>query len=331
MRISALLAACALVGCGGASSTVNPLTPTRIIAFGDQLSAVDSSGHGTYTVYISDTNTTVASRLAATYGLTMSKCDYSSVNCVVSSGSAVSYAEGSATARVTVPAQITAYLNYNTPGSSDLFIITAGTNDIATAALTNDTTTIASAATALTSAIQSLTNAGAKYVLVMQPLNVARTPPFLAANGVRSAGANASFSSYAQALSYDTGTACQSFSCLLSTKLNAAYPATSSHQPILLADLMSYFNLITGTTNTGSANTFSSYGVTNPDLNVCDSISVPATSICSLASTSTNQYTGTSWDYTSSVFAYNYYLTPFAHRLLADYIYNYNFYRAGWR
>ena len=333
MRIATLMAACVLVGCGGASSTVNPLTPTRIIAFGDQLSAVDSSGRGTYTVYLTDTNTTVASRLAAIYGLTMSICEYATVNCVVSSGTAISYAEGATTttARVTVPAQIKAYLENNTPGGSDLFIITAGTNDIASAALTNDTSTIALAATNLTTAIQTLTTAGAQYVLVMQPLNVARTPPFLASNGVRSAGANASYNSYAQALSYDTGTACQSFSCLLSTKLNAAYPATSSHQPILLADLMSYFNLITGTTNTGSANTFSSYGVTNPDLNVCSSITVPATSICSLATTSTNQYTSTSWDYTSSVFAYNYYLTPFAHRLLADYIYNYNFYRAGWR
>jgi hypothetical protein len=284
-------------------------------------------------VYLTDTNTTVASRLAAIYGLTMSICEYATVDCVVSSGTAISYAEGATTttARVTVPAQIKEYLENNTPGASDLFIITAGTNDIASAALTNDTSTIALAATNLTTAIQTLTTAGAQYVLVMQPLNVARTPPFLASNGVRSAGANASYNSYAQALSYDTGTACQSFSCLLSTKLNAAYPATSSHQPILLADLMSYFNLITGTTNTGSANTFSSYGVTNPDLNVCDSITVPAASICSLATTSTNQYTSTSWDYTSSVFAYNYYLTPFAHRLLADYIYNYNFYRAGWR
>ena len=74
MRLVALLAACALVACGGASSTVNPLTPTRIIAFGDEFSTVDSSGYGTYTVNIYETNTTVASRLAAIYGLTMYNC-----------------------------------------------------------------------------------------------------------------------------------------------------------------------------------------------------------------------------------------------------------------
>ena len=336
MRIATLMAACVLVGCGGASSTVNPLTPTRIIAFGDQLSAVDSSGRGTYTVYLTDTNTTVASRLAAIYGLTMSVCEYATVNCVVSSGTAISYAEGATTttARVTVPAQIKAYLENNTPGGSDLFIITAGTNDIASAALTNDTSTIALATTNLTTAIQTLTTAGAQYVLVMQPLNVARTPPFLASNGVRSAGANASYNSYAQALSYDTGTACQSFSCLLSTKLNAAYPATSSHQPILLADLMSYFNLITGTNislyPTGNANTFGTYGVTNPDLVTC-STAVPSCTTSTLATTSTNQYTSTAWTYATSVFAYGYYTTPYANQLMGSYIYNYNFYRAGWR
>jgi len=335
MRIATLMAACVLVGCGGASSTVNPLTPTRIIAFGDSFSTLDSvvpaSGYATYTVNTSETNATVASRIATTYGFTM-KHYTASPSVVHASGTAYSYAAGTATSSDT-KTQVELYLsNGNTPGASDLFIITAGTQDIIAAAPTNNTTTIATAATALTAAIQTLTNAGAQYVLVMQPINVARTPPFLALNGVRPAGANASYNSYAQSLSYDSGTACQSFSCLLSTKLNTAYPATSSHQPVLLVDLISYFNLITGTTNTGSANTFGTYGVTNPDLEVC-STSVPGctSSASDLATTSTNQYTGSAWTYATSVFAYSYYTTPYANRLMADYIYNYNFYRAGWR
>ena len=254
---------------------------------------------------------------------------FSSSSSVLASGTAYSYATYNATSSTTAT-QISTYLANNTPGSSDLFIITAGTQDIISAAPTNNTTAIATAATALTSAIQSLTNAGAQYVMVMQPINVARTPPFLALNGVRPAGTNASYNSYAQSLSYDSSTACQSFSCLLSTKLNTAFPATSSHQPVLLVDLMSYFNLITGTTNTGSANTFSSYGVTNPDLVVC-STAVPNCTTSTLATTSTNQYTSSAWTYATSIFAYDYYTTPFANRLMADYIYNYNFYRAGWR
>ena len=340
MRIAALIAACALVGCGGASSTVNPLTPTRIIAFGDAFSTVNQYGYANFSVNTSSTDATVASRIATIYGFTL--YDYSSLSsatAVVPSGSAISYAYGTATAGTTnatynVTSQITTYLTQNTPGSKDLFIITAGTQDIARAAPSNDTTAIASAATTLTTQIQRLTDAGAEYVLVMQPINVARTPPFLALNGVRTAGTYATYNSYAQALSYDSGTACQSFSCLLSTKLNTAFPATSSHQPVLLVDLMSYFNLLTGTTNTGSANTFSSYGVTNPDLIVCHaSYLVPSctNSSSSLATTSTNQYTSTAWTYATSVFASEYYTTPYVNQLMGSYIYNYNFYRAGWR
>ena len=333
MRIATLIAACVLVGCGGASSTVNPLTPTRIIAFGDSFSTVDASGYATYSVNTSSTDATVASRIATIYGFTLKY--RTSTSAVISSGTAYSYAAGTATVSDTYTQIKDYYLAAgNTPGSNDLFIITAGTQDIATAALTNDTTAIATAATKLTAAVQLLTNAGAKYVLVMQPINVARTPPFLALNGVRTAGNYATYNSYAQALSYDSGTACQSFSCLLSTKLNTAFPATSSHQPVLLVDLISYFNLLTGTTNTGSANTFSSYGVTNPDLIVCHAnYLVPSctNSSSSLATTSTNQYTSSAWTYATSVFASEYYTTPYVNQLMGSYIYNYNFYRAGWR
>jgi hypothetical protein len=331
MRIATLMAACVLVGCGGASSTVNPLTPTRIIAFGDAFSTVDTSGYATYSVNESSTDATVASRIATIYGFTLKY--RTSASAVIASGTAYSYATGTATASDTYT-QIATYLANNTPGSKDLFIITAGTQDIVAAAPTNNTTAIASAATKLSDAVQLLTNAGAEYVLVMQPINVARTPPFLAASGVRPAGASVSYNSNAQSLSYDISTACQSFSCLLTTKLNTAFPATSSHQPVLLVDLMSYFNLITGTTislyPTGNANTFGTYGVTNPDLVTCSS-AVPSCTTSTLATTSTNQYTSTAWTYATSVFAYDYYTTPYANQLMGSYIYNYNFYRAGWR
>ena len=334
MRIATLTAACVLVGCGGASSTVNPLTPTRIIAFGDAFSTVDRDGYATYTVNTSSTDATVASRIATIYGFTLKL--QTTATAVISSGTAYSYAVGTATASDTYTQIKDSYLVNNTPGSNDLFIITAGTQDIATAALTNNTTAIAAAATKLTEAVQLLTNAGAKYVLVMQPINVARTPPFLSASGVRPVGDSwtALINGYAQALSYDSGTTCQSFSCLLSTKLNTAFPATTSHQPVLLVDLMSYFNLITGTTislyPTGNTNTFGTYGVTNPDLVTCTT-KVPNCTTSTLSTTSTNQYTGTAWTYATSVFASDYYTTAYANQLMGNYIYNYNFYRAGWR
>ena len=325
-RIAALMVACVLVGCGGASSTVNPLTPTRVIAFGDAFSTVDASGYATYSVNTSETNATVASRIASIYGFTM-KFYTASSSSVLASGAAYSYAAGDATVATTAT-QIATYLANNTPGSNDLFIITAGTQDIIVASSaynSTNTTAIATAATALTSAIQTLTNKGAQYVLVMQPINVGRTP-WAVTN---------SYTSAAQKYSYDdsTSTACASFSCQLSLKLNAAYPATSSHQPVLLTsqpDTMAYFNLITGTTSTGNSNTYTSYGVTNPDTAVCSTFPLCTSST---VNTGTKSYTGSSvsWDYNASVFAYDYYTTPFANRLLADYIYNYNFYRAGWR
>jgi len=326
MRIATLMAACVLVGCGGASSTVNPLTPTRIIAFGDSFSTVDLSGYATYSVNTSETNATVASRIATIYGFTIK--DYTaSSSSVLSSGTAYSYATGTANVATTAN-QIAIYLTNNTPGSKDLFIITAGTQDIIAASTvysSTNTTAIAAAATALTSAIQTLTNKGAQYVLVMQPINVGRTP-WAVAN---------SYTSVAQKYSYDdsSSTLCASFSCQLTIKLNAAYPATTSHQPVLLTsqpDTIAYFNLITGTTSTGTYNTYTSYGVTNPDTAVCNTFPLCTTST---VNTGTKSYTGTSvsWDYTSSLFAYDYYTTPFANRLIGDYIYNNNFYRAGWR
>jgi len=308
LRAAALLAACALVGCGGASSTVDPLVPTRVIAFGDAYSAVEpTTGAGTFTVQTGETDNTVAGRIAAKYGFVLNG---------TSTSGGFSYANGTLNSgKVSdVGNQINTYLGNvgNSIGAKDLIIITVGSQDIYYAAPGNSTANLATAATNLTSYIQRLTNAGAKYVLVVLPINMARTPWGLS-------GANAT-SATIQALSYDTGTQCLSFSCQLSTKLNAAYPATSSHQPILLTDLMSYSNLFTGTTATGTTDTYVSYGVTNPNTAACNA---GGTSGCATGAVNAN--------YASYVFADTLNLTPFGNRLLADYIYNYNFYRAGWR
>ena len=310
MRATALLAACALVGCGGASSTVDPLVPTRVIAFGDAYSAVDpTTGAGTFTVQTGETDNTVAGRIAAKYGFVLNG---------TSNTGGFSYAVGTLGAGKVgnVATQITTYLGNvgNSIGAKDLIIITVGSQDIYDIAV-NNSGSIATATTTLTSQIQRLTNAGAKYVLVVLPINMARTPWGL--NSVNPTGETI------RALSYDTGTQCLSFSCQLSTKLNAAYPATSSHQPILLTDLMSYSNLFTGTTATGTTDTYLSYGVTNPNTAACNAPANIGTAGCASGAASVN--------YGTYVFADNLNLTPFGNRLLADYIYNYNFYRAGWR
>jgi phospholipase/lecithinase/hemolysin len=301
-RIAALMVACVLAGCGGASSTVDPLVPTRVIAFGDAYSTVHPvTGAGIFTVQTGETDNTLAGRIASKYGFVL--------NGTPTSGG-YSFAVGTlGSGKVdNVTTQIDTYLGNvgNSIGAKDLIIITVGSQDIYDI-VQSGTGSIAIATTTLTNQIQRLTNAGAKYVLVVLPINMARTPWGANREAVR-------------ALTYDTSTQCLSFSCQLSTKLNSAYPATSSHQPILLADLISYSNLFTGTVATGSANTYLNYGVTNPNTAACNA---GGTSGCATGAVNAN--------YATYVFADTLNLTPFANRLLADYIYNYNFFRAGWR
>ena len=337
-RIAALMVACVLVGCGGASSTVNPLTPTRVIAFGDSYSAVDSNGLGAYTIDVSNaTNTTVASYLSSIYGLTLKNVSSPS-SAVLSTTGAFSYAVGgtfvsgvssfntalikySSTNNNYVGSQITNFLNNNAISSKDLFIITAGTQDIYAEALGTGDTTVSTAVTNLTTYIQKLTDAGAQYVVVMLPVSLGRSPSYVKTS------TNATLTN----LTYDSSSTCVSFSCLLLTALNSKYPATSSHQKVLVADMMSYFNLMTGTTYTGSANTFAytQYSIANPDVALCANVVSSCTT--STAATGTNTYTSTAYTYANSVWADNFNLTPYANQLLGSYIYNTTFYRAAWR
>ena len=91
---------------------MNPLTPTRIIAFGDAFSTVDVNGFATYTVNTSSTDATVASRIATIYGLTLKL--QTTATAVISSGTAYSYAVGTATASDTYTQIKDSYLVNNT-------------------------------------------------------------------------------------------------------------------------------------------------------------------------------------------------------------------------
>jgi len=323
MRIGALLALVALAGCGGSSTTVNPLSPTRVIAFGDSFSSV---GVGNlFTVDTGEANTTVASRLASIYGFTLTDVS-GTPNTTLASSGAFSYALGdnevgafNSAQYTSVATQISSFLAKNAISSTDLIIITAGTQDIYNGA------NMSTATTTLANSIQTLTNAGAQYVVVMLPVNLARTP--WAINNKTALQRQALTD-----LTYDSSGTCNSYSCKLLTTLVSKYPATSNHQPVLVADVMAYFNLITGTVSTGNSNTFTSYGVANPDTAVC-ALATNTPNTCTTANTTAANHPvyGSAYTYANSVFADSINLTPFANRLLADYIYNSTFYRAGWR
>jgi len=388
ISIQRLMGACALAlasllsACGGTSSTVNPLSTkvnpnianARVIAFGDGLSDVGAGGFR-YTVDDASTggSMTVAERFAFIYG-------YTTMTAITDTralaGGAYSYAQGEArvSAAMTngsgaavspLTDQVTNFLTRNTPGDNDLIIITAGTRDIIynakqyfANAMTADQakTNVAQAAVDLANVVQRLTTAGAKHVLIVAPFNVARMPWVFAAETTTHTS-YPTFSdqyNFVQQLSILTSgdTSCGSFGCQISQALVNRYPGTTYGQPVLLADIAQYFNLVTGTgagmsdlygrpfpNPTGNASTFpiaTAAGalLTNPDVPVCVN-DITATTLCStanMASIKTNtRNTNLPWDYATAVFADNYNLTPAVNRMIADYIYNVTEYRAAWR
>lgn len=348
-----------LAGCGS-GSTYEPFNPFakpvaqgggRIVVFGDGYSAVTNTGEtlaGVRNASAVETNSTVSSRLASYYGAALAPISTGALP----AGNAFSYATGDARVNDTVT-QINTFLASNSVRSDDLFVITVGALDIYDAANAGNTTMSSTVTDALANAIKQLTDAGAKHVLYMMPINMARTPwglnpTVVGGNGSTSGNSSLASTAQIQNLSYDSSTGCNSFQCKLTLKLSSYYPATSSGNPVLVADIQSYFNLLSGTTTTGSANTFSSYGIYNPDLPVCTIInsspnptsSNNSTTVilppqgCASSATNTgtdSAYTTTAYDWTTSLFADNLFLTPVGNRLLADYIYGTLMYRAGWR
>jgi phospholipase/lecithinase/hemolysin len=315
ISIQRLMGACALAlasllsACGGASSTVNPLSTkvnpgianARVIAFGDALSDVGATNSGLrYTVDDGSAggSMTVAERLAFIYGFTSMTAV---TDTHVLTGGAYSYAQGEARVTATGTAtplvtQVANFLTNNTPGDNDLIIITAGTRDIiynANQYFTNSITAndakanVAQAAVDLANVVQSLTARGAKHVMVVAPFNVARTPWGLA-KGANYPTFSADYSFLQQLSILSSGdTSCASFGCQLTIALVNRYHATSYGQPVLLVDIAQYFNLMTGTgagasdiygrpfpNPTGNLSTFpiatsSGAALTNPDVPVC--------------------------------------------------------------
>lgn len=350
--LSRLLAVCslagmlALAGCGS-GSTYDPLQPRRVVAFGDAASAVTDSVAGVSqygeaaasvrNTTTSETYTTIATRLGAYYGAVLKPSSAAGLTAT----DHVSYA--TANARVAdVVAQVNAFL---APGPAidpkDLFIITVGNLDIYDNALAGNTAIPDATINALVGAVQSLTDRGAKYVLVVSPINVARTPWALNLNKFMSDGVTLDSTltdkDKIQALSYDASATCKSFQCKLTTQMAAAFPATANGQKVLLADIQSFFNLVTGTVATGSADTYPSYGVSNPNTPACTAAST-ALAAASSASPIAGPLTitgcvNTDADANWATFAFADYLglAPRGLAAQADYIFGTLMYRAGWR
>ena len=418
--LCAITALAVLSACGGASSTVNPVAPKRIVAFGDGLSDVGTASvtglGGRFTINGSDTvaaatttlatTTTVSEVLAGIYGLwstTMPPVARTVGDATpLPTAGLVSYAKGNAMIRKADAATVSGSLGGNEPtlitqvqdylvrvnnkvAANDLIVITAGTRDMfsiayryfgrnATMLAADGTTSINIDSTLVTqlggpladktaafaeldrvvngsnglmAAIDLLVQAGATHVLVVEPLNLARTPWGMSLDG-SSTVVDGKSKNFLWSLSYDTEEAClktnpnNSFHCKLTVALMDKYKTDADSRRVLHVDLALLLNLWSGTLETGNLNTYLSYGVAQaPKTPACAVATVgsPPTLATSYVATDVRFSTGcvanpaiwTDTTFNSYLFADNLNLTPLGNTLIANYIYNTKFYQAAWR
>ena len=163
-------------------------------------------------------------------------------------------------------AQIDLFLAQGTPSSNDLFVISIGTGDIMATGIRGLTinaagltaglddvqtglaaagvsTTMQAAANALAVQVKRLTDAGAKYVLVVGPPNVGRSP-WAATTG------NATLF---QNLSYNTGSGVVSMGSEGLARIQATF-GNQINNPVLFVEISGLVNTLTDGTNTTFAN-----------------------------------------------------------------------------
>jgi hypothetical protein len=286
------------------------------------------------------------------------------------------YRDGLGGTDATLGQQVEQFLRYDGgPKDNDLIIVTAGTRDLLSLAVrylgSTGSTKLADEATAWTpptdlvsklggpltktqvftqldvtttemvAQIDKLITAGAKHVVVLEPMNLSRTPWGLSLDKTSV--------DFLRSLSYDTDTSCvkgntqNSLHCKITIALSEKYPPTVYGQKILAVDLSQYINLMSGTTSTGSANTYVSYFSQWPAVPACQvqpPIATPIVTrtwdVSSLApaynqgcDATANGWADTS--FTSFMFADNLNLTSQGNLLLGSYVYNSSMYRAAWR
>ena len=250
-------------------------------------------------VYVTDD--TIAGRIASRYGIVVKDV---ATNPLAATGG-FSYATAQARV-VDVDAQITAFLNAaGTVAKKDLIVIAVGNWDIYDATISG-ATSMDTVTTALVTSIQRLTNAGAERVVVMPPINMARTPwstAYVAAHP-------STTRSMIQNLSNSAAT---SFNFTLLAKLTAAYRQDA--KPVVFLDRTTDFNSFAGSVDAGGTGiqNYSGLGLTNLATAVCNASGNFAG--CDL----NNLVDGVgSTTYQTSVFADDINLTPLINRYFGD-------------
>lgn len=187
LRRAVLLAACAtslLLAACGSGTIESQFVPSRIVVFGDAFADIGQTG----TRYTVNDNGVDIWTQAVAVGFAQP------LSPAISGGT--SYATAHARVSVkpddignsatrTVKEQVDAFLASNTVGGNDLFLVNAGTSDLIAegaklAAGTQNSDQLLAAARdagrSLADQVRRLTGAGAKYVAVVGPYNLGRSP-----------------------------------------------------------------------------------------------------------------------------------------------------------
>ena len=168
-----------LVAACGSGTIESRLQPSRIVSFGDSMSAL-GNGSDRYTVNDGSSNNWTL-ELAARFGVPLT-ASFATGNARVNS---TWPAATGVTAASTVKEQIDAFLASGTIGANDVLIINAGTADIiaemaeVTSGAQTGTQMIADAGQAgreLAAQVRRLVDAGAKHVAVSGPYHLGRSP-----------------------------------------------------------------------------------------------------------------------------------------------------------
>lgn len=306
MRRALLAAACAsaaLIAACGSGTTESALTPSRFISFGDGFSDLGEGG-SRYT--INDGSPNVWTQyMANLFGQ----------NLTTAASGGLSFARGNArvtlkpdaagsSATPTVTEQVDRFLAGNTLGARDVVIVSGGFSDIIAqmAAVRAGTQTgtqmvanVRQAGRELAAQVRRLVNAGAKYVVLVGPYNMAKTPWSTAiGQGELLLQATSGFNEEMLVALADQGS------------------------NVLYVDAALHYNLLTASP--------SSYNLNDSTSVMCNSVDAgPGIGIGAGQVNSALCTTGTiisGYDYTRYVFADPVYPTPQAHRLFAEYAYN---------
>lgn len=175
-----------LAACGGGENTDSNLAPSRVVVFGDAMADIGQNASGRrYTVNDGNVNNwTIVVANAFGYNLQRARSGGTSY-AIGNARVAAMPGAGDDAAATSVVRQVDAFAARDNFGANDLVLVNAGHSDIivqARAALEARQTrqqaldAVGAAGTALGKQVRRMVNAGARYVAVVGPYNLGRSP-----------------------------------------------------------------------------------------------------------------------------------------------------------